>query len=88
MNVMEWVYFMAASWYLAYVISNSVGPFRIFVLIRHYLPLGGLTTCIICLMPWIAFILHTIGHNPFTDALAIAGGALWVHGFTSWRMNL
>jgi hypothetical protein len=33
-------------------------------------------------------ILSLIGRNVVTDALAIAGVALWLHGFTGWRLNL
>jgi hypothetical protein len=43
---------------------------------------------IICLMVWAALILSLIGRNVVTDALAIAGVALWLHGFTGWRLNL
>jgi hypothetical protein len=49
---------------------------------------NGLLDCIICLMVWAALILSLIGRNVVTDALAIAGVALWLHGFTGWRLNL
>ena len=44
----------------------------------------GLLDCVICLMFWIALILHFIGVNIVTDAFAIAGIALWVHAYSSW----
>jgi hypothetical protein len=45
----------------------------------------GLLDCIICLMPWVALILYLIGVNVVTSALAIAGLALWLHGYSGWR---
>lgn len=85
MPLIEWLYYAAAAWYLAYAITNTHGPFGVFEWVRGHLPLGGLTGCIICLMPWLALLLHTVGVNIVTDALAIAGVALWLHGFTGWR---
>lgn len=48
----------------------------------------GLLDCIICLMPWLALLLRLVGPNLITDALAIAGVALWLHGFTGWRHTI
>lgn len=48
----------------------------------------GLLDCIICTSIWVALALLLIGSNVVTDALAVAGFALWVHGFTSWRINM
>lgn len=84
MSALELVTLAAASWYVAYVVTSTYGPFGIFGLIRAYLPLGGLTTCIICLSIWVALILRLIGANVITDALAIAGLALWVHRYSGW----
>lgn len=88
MNLLDWLYFAAAAWYISYSLTHTHGPFGIFEWIREQLPLGGLTNCIICLMVWAALILSLIGRNVVTDALAIAGVALWLHGFTGWRLNL
>ncbi len=113
MPIVEWLYYAAAAWYLAYAITSTHGPFSIFVRVREwrggqwhgrtkevvnigipetksYVPMDtfkkdGLLDCIICLMPWLALLLHGIGANIVTDALAIAGVALWLHGYTGWR---
>lgn len=45
---------------------------------------NGLFDCIFCTAFWAAIILRLIGTNVVTDALAIAGVALWFHGFTNW----
>lgn len=86
----QWLIATAASWYLAYSITQTHGPFGVFDAIRLYLPLGGLTACIICLIFWIALIIVWLltGRLLPLEALAVAGVALWVHGYTSWRMNL
>lgn len=48
----------------------------------------GLLDCIICTAIWVALVLRLMGHNLVVDACAIAGIALWLHGFTGWRLNL
>lgn len=81
----------AASWYLAYIVTSSAGPFDVFVWVREHLPLGGLTSCIICLMVWCAVFLYIftiLQITPVVDVLAIAGLALWAHSWTNWRMKL
>lgn len=88
MTLFDVLYYSAAAWYIAYVVTSSAGPFNVFVWIREHLPLGGLTSCIICLMIWTALALRLIGHNIVTDALAVAGVALWLHSFTGWRIKM
>lgn len=88
MTILDMLYYAAAAWYISYSLTQMHGPFGVFAQIRKWLPLGGLTACIICLMVWAALILSLIGRNVVTDALAIAGVALWLHGFTGWRLNL
>lgn len=90
MDMLMWLYYAAAGWYVAYVISNPnvKGPWGIFEWVRKHLPLGGLTSCIICLLPWAVLILRLIGVNIITDVFAIAAVALWLHGYTGWRHNI
>jgi hypothetical protein len=85
MNPLDWLYYAAAGWFMAYAISKTHGPFGMFAWLRSQLPLGGLTACIICLMPYVALLLRLIGANVVIDAFAIAGTALLLHGFTGWR---
>lgn len=84
MTLLELVTLSAASWYIAFAVTSTSGPFHVFEWVREHLPLGGLTTCIICLMIWVALILRLIGSNVVTDALAIAGLALWIHAYSNW----
>lgn len=88
MTVPDVLIYAAAAWYLTYAITQTSGPFHVFELVRKWLPLGGLTTCIVCLSVWVALGLVLIGRNPVTDALAIAGVALWFHSYTGWRMTI
>lgn len=113
MNPLDWLYYAAAAWFVAYAVTKTSGPFHVFVLIREfgggrwhgrtmkwvsndsgdgratmaaYTPEhNGLLDCIICLMPYVALVLRLIGQHVLIDALAIAGVALWLHGFTGWR---
>lgn len=84
MQLPELLTLSAASWYIAFAVTSTSGPFHAFEWIREHLKLGGLTTCIICLSIWIALILRLIGSNVVTDAFAIAGVALWIHAYSSW----
>jgi hypothetical protein len=78
----------AATWLISYMISNTHGPFGFFASIREYLPLGGLTSCIICLSIWVVIGLRLLNVEAVTDAFAVAGVALMLHSFTGWRMNI
>jgi hypothetical protein len=88
MSVFLFVRWALATWYLAYAITNTHGPFGIFAWIRAHLPLGGLTTCIICMSPWLALIFRVAGEGVILDALSIAGLALILHGWAQWRYNI
>lgn len=88
MTPFQLVTFAAATWYLAYAVTQTHGPFGVFEWLRAHIPLGGLMVCIICLSVWVALVLRLIGSNPITDALAIAGIALWAHSYFGWRINM
>lgn len=88
MTPFELLTFSAATWYIAYAVTTTDGPFHIFEKLRKHAPMGGLTTCIICLSIWVAIVLRVIGLNIVTDALAIAGVALMLHSFTGWRIDM
>jgi len=88
MTLLELLTYASAAWYISYAVVNTTGPFGVFEWLRERLPLGGLTTCIICLSVWVALVLRLIGANVVTDALAIAGVALFLHSYTGWRHNI
>lgn len=78
----------AATWAICYMISNTHGAFGMFEWLRKHMPLGGLTSCIICLSPYVALALLLIGSNVVTDAFAVAGVALLAHSYSGWRINI
>lgn len=88
MTPLELIELAAATWYIAYVVSSSHGPFGAFEWLRAKLPLGGLTACIICLSIWVSLALVLITGHTVLDAVAVAGVALLAHGFTGWRINI
>lgn len=90
MNLLQLVTACAATWYIAYAVTKTHGPFGVFVWLRDHMPLGGLTTCIVCLTLWVALIISwiMIGYVDIIQCAAIAGGALWLHGYTGWRIDI
>lgn len=101
MQSFDLIYYAAAAWYLAYVLTKSSGPFGIIEKLREWRDgswhgrirtetdsISGLFDCIICTMFWAAVVFRLVGHNVVTDAFAIAGAALWIHSFTGWRLNV
>ena len=88
MTPFELLTLSAASWYIAYALTATHGPFNVFLWIREHIPLGGLTSCIICLAPWVAAALYLLHIDALTNVLAIAGVALWAHSYSNWRMKL
>jgi len=84
MSPFDLIRLAAATWYIAYAVSNTAGPFSVFVWIREHLPLGGLTACIICLSVWVAWALLAVGANFIVDGFAVAGVALWIHAYSNW----
>ena len=87
MTFIELITLSAATWYIAYAVTSTHGPFGMFESIREYLPLGGLTACIICLSLWIAMALVLVTHHSILEGFAVAGMALWIHGYTGWRFG-
>lgn len=74
-----------ATFYAAYAISSSAGPWHVFEWLRGRLPLGGLTTCLVCLSPWLAAMFYVLMLSPLyvaVDVLAIAGASVLVWRYT------
>lgn len=84
MTLIDLLILAAACWYAAYVITSSDGPFAVFKRLRALLPLGGLTTCIVCLAFWIAQLLAYVSGHTFIEGLAIAGLCLMLHRYSGW----
>ncbi len=71
-----------ATFYVAYAISNTHGPFGIFKWLKLNVPLGGLTECIVCLAPWCAALLWWLmGAVPIIVWFLAVSGAVTL----AWR---
>ncbi len=71
-----------ATFYTSYAISATRGPWHIFSWLRTHLPLGGLTTCLVCISPWLAALFYVLLLTPLAVIVYVlsAGGAsvlLW-----------
>lgn len=85
MGIEDILIIACASWYAAYAISRTDGAFGMFRWLRRVAPLGGLTTCIICLAPWCAaalLVLYQSDARVVTLVLGAAGVALMLGTYT------
>lgn len=64
-----------ATGYWSYAISQTRGAFGIFEWTRQHLPLGGLTTCPICLSFWLALVLWLLIQTPLAPLVTISAAA-------------
>ncbi len=74
-----------STFYASYAISSTHGPFGAFAWLREHLPLGGLTSCIVCLSVWLAaafYLLMLTPLSPVVVVLAIAGASVFVYRYT------
>ena len=74
-----------ATFYVAYAVSWSHGPWNVFVWLREHLPLGGLTACLVCLAPWLAALFYVLMFTPLyvaVNVLAIAGTSVLLWRYT------
>jgi hypothetical protein len=113
MTPLELIELSAATWYIAYAVTKTHGPFGIFEKLREFkggrwhgrtikwieqppgvvptfLQTGndGLLDCIICLSIWVALVFTLLTRHSIIDAFAVAGLALWAHGYFGWRINM
>lgn len=68
MNALDLLLLTLATFYAAHAVANTHGPFGAFDDLRARLPLGGLTSCMVCLSPWAGALFY----------LALVAGAAWV----------
>lgn len=76
-----------ATWYVAYAVTSTHGPGGVFERIRKVTTLGGLLTCPVCLAFWAALVLLIVPMGVVTQALAVAGAAMILHGASGWRFG-
>lgn len=74
-----------STFYCAYAISATHGPWHVFEWLRAHLSLGGLTSCLVCLSPWLAVLFYVLILTPLyvaVDVLAIAGASVLLWRYT------
>lgn len=85
MNALDLLILTFATFYIAYSIANTDGPFGSFGDLRNKLPLGGLTSCMVCLSPWVAALLYITllaGATWFVWLFAAAGASVFLYRYT------
>lgn len=85
MQPLDWLIVSAATFYLAYSLTLLEGPFKAFVKVRFWLPLGGLTKCIYCMALWVGaacYLAYLTPLQPVVVVLAIAGLGMFVYRFS------
>lgn len=67
------------TFYVAHAVTSTHGPFDVFDTLRQRLPLGGLTTCLICLSLWVSVLGYVLLQTPAAPVVfAIAPAGLTV----------
>lgn len=69
------------TWYVAYSVTKTHGPYHVFEKLRAALPLGGLTACIVCCAFWAALGLYLLSLvlMPLVYIFGAAGGAILLY---------
>jgi hypothetical protein len=55
-----------ASFYVAYAVSSTHGPFHAFAWLRANVSIGGLLECLVCLSPWAALLFLWLLTTPYS----------------------
>jgi hypothetical protein len=64
-----------ASFYVAYAVSSTHGPFHAFAWLRANVSIGGLLECLVCLSPWAALLFLWLLTTPLLlDSVVVRGG--------------
>lgn len=85
MSPLDLLILTLATFYSAYAIANTHGPFGIFERLRTALPLGGLTACLVCLSVWLAAVFYLLlptQFSPVVTVLALAGASVLLYRYT------
>lgn len=81
MNPSDLLILVLATLYFAYALTKTHGPFGVFETVRAKVPLGGLTTCLVCAAFWVAVVFYLLWITPLQPLVyifAAAGGAVVV----------
>jgi hypothetical protein len=81
MTIDTFLIFALATFYPAFVITSSAGPFNLFANARAKLPHGGLLTCLVCLSFWTALALWFLPADIRYPLAAASGAVLAYYAF-------
>lgn len=65
----------AAAYYVAFVMTQTSGPFGLFDVLNKRLPHGGLLDCFYCLVLWTALIAYVLLQTPVAPIVQAVAGA-------------
>lgn len=85
MQALDLLSLILATWYAAYSVATKGGPWNVFGWLRQHVPLGGLTTCIVCLAFWCGALFYLFSLTalaPVVYPFAAAGGAILLYRYT------
>lgn len=85
MSTLDLVLLALATFYAAHAIANTHGPFGAFETLRTRLPLGGLTSCMVCLSVWAAALFYLallVGATWLVWIFAAAGASVFAYRYT------
>lgn len=74
-----------ATFYVAHAVANTHGPFGAFEDLRARLPLGGLSSCMVCLSPWAGgffYLMLVLGATWIVWIFAAAGASVFLYRWT------
>lgn len=74
-----------ATFYAAHAVTNTSGPFHVFLWLREHIPHGKLLSCFVCAAPWFALLFALLMTTSFvflTEWFALAGAAVFLWRFT------
>lgn len=87
MPLTDLLIYSLAVWYLSYIAVNEDGLFGILKRLRALTASWSPLSCIVCTALWAAALVYVLSlvFMPAVYVLALAGGALMLHGWSGWR---
>lgn len=84
LNAVDAIALGLSTFYLAFVMTRTHGPFNVFKSVRERWPLGGLTTCMYCLCVWVALFMWLILQiwPPGLYIIAASGASAGMYRYT------
>lgn len=79
-----------AALYLADAITRLKGAFNALSILRDRLPLGGLTSCVYCLIIWIALAFYLLLQTDvywIVYPFALSGAAMAIYNYTGYGLH-